>query len=309
MKLRLARTIILIMSLIFGNAVAVEYNGGFAGAFLRMGLGARAVAMGNSGVARPMDGFALYYNPASLAYQEHRSVAISYSFLPLDRQFHFVGITIPIKPSAGLSIGWIHAGVKNIEGRNSAGYIDEVYNVGEEALMLAFANAIHPKLSFGLNFKILRQQMVDLTASGIGFDFGVLYTPFAQLRVGLQFKDIGANYSWNTQKLFQDQGTTYREAFPQIVKFGVAVIPHRVFAFNGDLELSDQGARQAHFGVEYNYRELAFLRVGMNGHNPTFGAGLAYGFIRNLDTALDYCYVAGAEGEGASHIFAWQFKF
>ncbi len=63
MKLRLARTIILIMSLIFGNAVAVEYNGGFAGAFLRMGLGARAVAMGNSGVARPMDGFALYYNP------------------------------------------------------------------------------------------------------------------------------------------------------------------------------------------------------------------------------------------------------
>ncbi|MFH1214231.1 MAG: PorV/PorQ family protein [Candidatus Neomarinimicrobiota bacterium] len=284
-------------------------NAGYAGAFLRMGLGARATAMGNAGVALPVNGFGVYYNPAGLAFLKERHLALTYSFLSLDRQFHFVGISLPLKPTAGVGISWLHAGVKDIQGRTSTGMVDETYETGEDVFLLSFANAFHPKLSFGLNFKILRNQLLDIQATGLGFDVGVLYRPVSWLTAGLQFKDIGASYTWNTQELFEEEGSNYIERFTQFVKFGMALQVMPQLLFSGDVEVSDQNIYQAHFGAEYTHRNLAYLRAGMNNQNPTFGAGLAYGFLANTDTQLDYCLVVGIIGEGATHIFSWQFKF
>ena len=42
-------------------------NGGYAGAYLRLGLGARGMAMGNAQVASADQGFGFYYNPAGTA--------------------------------------------------------------------------------------------------------------------------------------------------------------------------------------------------------------------------------------------------
>lgn len=280
-----------------------------AGAFLRMGLGARAIAMGNSGVAEAQDGLALYYNPAAIPYQTQKHFVLSYRFLPFDRLFYFTGLTFPVRPTAGVGIGWLHAGVKNIEGRNSAGYIDEVYSTGEDALVLAFANAIHPRLSFGINFKILRQELVDLVATGVGFDCGILYLPHEQLRLGIQFQDIGAGYTWNTQKLFDKEGSNYRETFPQRLKLGIAFRPQKWLSCSSDLEFFTWDERRYHAGLEYNYHDLAYLRMGFDGSSLTCGGGLTYGFILGTDTQLDYCFAWGAAGEGPSHIFTWQIKF
>lgn len=284
-------------------------NAGYAGAFLRMGLGARSTAMGNAGVASASDGFGVYYNPAGLAFMKEKHVAFTYSFLSFDRQFHFAGFSVPLEPHAGVGVSWLHAGVKNIEGRTNTGQIDEIYKTGEDVFLLSFANAFHPKIAIGLNFKILRNQMLDISATGLGFDIGVLYRPFEWFATGLQLKDIGAGYTWNTQKLFGEEGSNYTEKFPQIVKLGLAIKPNQQLVFTGDVEVSDQKVWQTHCGVEYIYRNLAYLRIGMNNQAPTFGAGLAYGFLANTDTQLDYGLVIGVAGEGTTHIFSWQFKF
>ena len=284
-------------------------NAGYAGSFLRMGLGARATAMGNSGVALPIDGFGVYYNPAGLAFMEEKNVAVSYSFLSLDRQFHFAGLSVPLPPNAGVGVSWLHAGVKNIEGRTSTGQIDEIYKTGEDVVLLSFANAFHPKIALGLNFKILHNQLLDIQATGLGFDIGILFQPVEWLAAGLQLKDIGAGYTWNTRDLFDAEGSNYTEKFPQIIKLGLAVEPIQQLIFTGDVEVSNQNVWQTHFGAEYFWRNLAFLRFGMNNQSPTFGVGLAYGFLANIDTQLDYALIVGAVSEGTTHIFSWQFKF
>lgn len=302
----------LILILIFSTALLqgeTNDNAGYAGAFLRMGLGARSTAMGNSGVAFPSNGFGIYYNPAGLAYMDERNLALSYSFLSLDRQFHFIGLSVPLPPNAGVGVSWLHAGVKDIEGRNSIGQVDETYQTGENVVLISFANAFHPRISLGINFKILHNQMLDVSATGLGFDFGVLYQPLEWLTAGLQFKDIGAGYNWNTQDLFGEEGSSYKENFPQILKFGLAIKPIQELTFVGDVGVSDQNVWQTHCGAEYVYRNLAFLRIGMNQLSPTFGAGLAYGFIANMTTQLDYSFIIGAVGEGTTHIFSWQFQF
>ncbi|MFA7711423.1 MAG: PorV/PorQ family protein [Candidatus Neomarinimicrobiota bacterium] len=284
-------------------------NAGYAGAFLRMGLGARATAMGNSGVALPIDGFGVYYNPAGLAFMEEKNVAVSYSFLSLDRQFHFAGLSVPLPPNAGVGVSWLHAGVKNIEGRTSTGQIDEIYKTGEDVVLLSFANAFHPKIALGLNFKILHNQLLDIQATGLGFDIGILFQPVEWLAAGLQLKDIGAGYTWNTRDLFDAEGSNYTEKFPQIIKLGLAIKPIQQLIFTSDVEVSNQNVWQTHFGAEYFWRNLAFLRFGMNNQSPTFGVGLAYGFLANIDTQLDYALIVGAVSEGTTHIFSWQFKF
>ncbi len=300
---------IILISLICAAILKGASNAGYAGAFLRMGLGARASALGNSGVAFAEDGFGIYYNPAGLAFLDERHVALTYSFLSLDRQFHFAGYSMPLKPHAGLGVSWLHAGVNDIEGRTSTGQIDEVYQTGEDVFMASFANSILPQLSLGLNFKILHHQMLDIDATGVGFDFGVLYRPFDWLAAGIQFKDLLSGYTWNTQELFNEEGGNYTEQFLQVVKFGLAVRPVAQLAISGDVEVSEENAWQTHIGAEYLYRDLAYLRVGMNNASPTFGAGLAYGFLADIDTQLDYGLLLSVAGEGLTHIFSWQFKF
>jgi len=291
------------------TAAGQNHNAGFAGSYLRMGLGARAVAMGDAAVANPQDGFGVYYNPAGLPYLKNKHLSVTYSFLSLDRQSHFVGLAFPLKPTAGLGISWLHAGVKDIVGRTMTGMPDETYATGEDVFILSFANAFLPRLSFGLNFKILRNNLLDLQATGLGFDFSVLLQPLPRFSLGLQFKDIGASYTWNTQSLFDEEGANYKERFPQILKTGIAFRPNAQYLFEGDVEISDQKVYLVHFGGEYKYRDLVYCRAGMNNKNPTFGAGLTYGFLAHTDTQLDYCYVVGVVGEGATHIFSWQFKF
>ena len=64
-------TIVMII-LITGSALA-NNNARFAGSYLRMGLGARAISLGNTGVAENPDGFTMFYNPAALGFLEEKA--------------------------------------------------------------------------------------------------------------------------------------------------------------------------------------------------------------------------------------------
>lgn len=284
-------------------------NAGYAGSFLRMGLGARSLAMGNAGVADSENGFAAYYNPAGLSFLKDRHLSTTYYFLSLDRQLHYVGLAFPLKPSAGISIAWLHAGVTDIQGRTFTGVPDEIYDTGEDVFYLSFSNAFHRRIAVGLNFKILTHNMLGLTGSGLGFDVGILLKPFDRISLGILLKDIGAGYTWNTQDLFGDRGGNYTDTFPQILKIGLAYHDNSTFTFIGDVELSDKQDYRVHFGGEYLVGDILFLRMGMDNINPTFGAGLAYGFIKNIRTQIDYSALIGIVGEGNTHVFSWEFKF
>lgn len=302
--------ILLLMNVFIASAnPGTDPNAGYAGAFLRMGLGARAIGMGNAGAAVASDGFAPYYNPAGLPYLEKRHLAVTYYFLSLDRQFHYAGFSIPIKPTAGLSVVWTHAGVDNIQGRTFTGEADEVYETGEDVIYLSFANRFHPRFSVGLSFKIHSYNLLpELKGKGLGFDFGIMLKPIDQITVGLQFKDISSSYTWNTQEIFE-RGSNYTDRFPQCLKVGIALQQSKNLLFAGDFEVSDKERYKVYIGCEYMYKDIIFIRTGLNDISPTFGVGLFYSFFGDSDTHLDYSMSQGMVGEGITHIFSWEFLF
>ncbi len=90
-------------------------NTKYAGDFLRLGIGARGMALGEAYVAVADDGSAFYWNPAGAATMIRTEVSGMYAslFKGLVRHFH-VGITRPLYGAAAISINWVRLSVPNI---------------------------------------------------------------------------------------------------------------------------------------------------------------------------------------------------
>lgn len=297
------------MILVFAGglyAADAEYKGGFAGSFLRLGLGARNRAMGNAGVALKFSNSGFYYNPALTPFNDYKSFSTGYSFLSLDRKFNFIGFSLPLPPSASVSVNWIHAGVDDIQGRSFTGYPDETYSTGEDAVMLSFGNKMTEKFAIGFSFKYVRNSLLDISGTGVGFDAGLVYQIFDNLAIGAQVKDLTASYNWKTTDIFEQEGSNYLEKFPRVVKAGMA-FNTKDFIFIGDI-VNLEGDNYFHGGMEYNYQNIGSFRIGYDSNSLTFGFGLKYDFMWKTKTQMDYAFVAEKYGEGHSHVFTWNFK-
>ncbi|MGH8005340.1 MAG: PorV/PorQ family protein, partial [Limisphaerales bacterium] len=77
-------------------------DGGYAGAELRMGLGARAVALGEAFTAVADDGSASFFNPAGAAWIEKRMFSASYRVLEFDRRQGYLSLIVPLQKEAGI---------------------------------------------------------------------------------------------------------------------------------------------------------------------------------------------------------------
>lgn len=313
--------------LIMAQGVAAgNGDGGYAGAFLRMGIGARAKAMGDAFSAIPEDAFSGIYNPALLPHLPGRQAAVSFAFLPLDRKLDYVGYAQPLQPKrgddgerapmrAGFAVAWIHAGVDGIDGRDLAGNHTRDYSFSENAFYLSFALSPHEKFALGVSGKVLYSRMPDiqsdnsaLTSSGFGLDVGAYFTPFTDLHLGVVLRDNMSRYTWNTEKVWE-RGTSVTDKFPRVMRAAVAYrTPLRWLLVSGEVEESKEQNPRYHFGAEAALPQIGALRLGLDAGHLTFGLG--FGFkVLGTDMGLNYAYVAPDEAPGADHIFSWHFGF
>jgi hypothetical protein len=315
----LRKSIYVISIMLLSSLVNASENGGYAGAFLRMGLGARSIALGNTGVAGPVNAYSAFYNPALFGSMEGRMVGISYSFLALDRRYSYFSFCMKVPPGAGFSLGWIECGDDNLKSYNTIGEETGDINNSMDAFYFSFGRKFSERLSIGLSIKILLMYINDGTeefdyrANGVGFDLGVLFRISDNLHFGAQIKDLKSKLKANTSKIFEQGGTTI-DYFPGINKLGLFYqTPMEWIRMAYDFEWSDKDAYRNHLGVEALARKNLTLRMGYNYHASnqtlTFGAGMDFQFMNKLDTFIDYAFLPSIVDEGSSHIFSWQIMF
>jgi hypothetical protein len=289
-------------------------NGGYAGANLRIGLGARAIALGNTGAAVPLNAFSAYYNPAAFASSEKRMVALSYGFLSLDRHQGFISFSLRVPPAAGLSIAWIESGIGNIQSYNTIGEQTGEINHSNNTFLLSFGRKIFSRMSVGVTIKIMFEdindgtEQFDYSSRGVGFDFGWQYHVGENLTLGYQICDINSKLKANTEKIFELGGTTV-DRFPLIQKAGIYYrSPWPWLRIMNDLEWSNKGDIHNHLGMEAVRGKNLALRLGLNGSHPAFGAGMDFKIGAN-ESWLDYAFLPAVVDEGSSHYFSWQIIF
>ena len=79
-----------------GSASAAD--GGYAGSFLRIGIGPRAQALGDAYTSVAEGAFVGYYNPAAVAVLPSTQFMASFSLLSLDRKFYALHFAQPLRP-------------------------------------------------------------------------------------------------------------------------------------------------------------------------------------------------------------------
>ena len=320
--------------LVPGTARATRY----AGEFLRIGVGARALGMGSAFVGLADDGTAAYWNPAGLATLSQRQVtAMHAEQFGSIVQYDFLSYVMPVgaagKPRQALSVSLVRLGVSDIpdtrglqiidqNGNGKFDYPEDLLVVDESrfvfdsdndaALLFSYARDIRPGLSLGGNFKYIRQWLGDsLRSNGFGLDLGLLY-------VGKSFSMGATLRDATTTRILWNTGTG--EFIAPSLRLGAAKTRgfrdrrHLVTAaLDVQVGFSDERlSSQAHLGgvtfefhpgLEYWYDRRLALRAGFEAQNFTAGAGLRYHRL-----GLDYAFLDHRDLD-ASHRVSGSYSF
>src|SRR5437867_8327076 len=82
-------------------ALGEQRVGTSSGSFLRIGVGARATALGESFVAVANDPSAIYWNPAGLASLQRQELLLSHVDWPADIHFDHLSYVMPVRKLGG----------------------------------------------------------------------------------------------------------------------------------------------------------------------------------------------------------------
>ena len=293
----------------FAPASIFAQTGGDAGAFLRLGMGTRALGMGSAFTGVANDGSSVYWNPAGLGFGEPgRRFNIMSRRMPLDRNQTAMSFSMGLKPGGGIGFTWIRFGVDNIDARDLNGQPQGTISDSENALLFSFSPKIHEKVSIGVSMKVLLYRLAGQSAKGFGGDIGILVQLMEPLTLGLMFRDMGTRISWNTSGLFR-QNVRREESYPRSLTLGAGYrLWDRRILLSADLETVQRVGSKFRIGTEVDIVKGLHLRTGLN--HGQFAAGLGFATsIKSIQQRFHYVFLTDRIGLNETHVFEWEIGF
>ena len=274
-KAVIAGTLILISSL----ACYASDAGTTAANFLKIGVGARATAMGGAFTAIVDDGTALYWNPAGLARIEDLGISAMYNMHfqevtqgYLSGAFPFLGGTV------GLGVNYIDMG--QIEGRDEEGNPTDLFGASDTHISLGYARKLSSRLMLGVSAGILQEIIAEDTKNALLANGGLLFMPSSSLSLGLAVQNIGSSLG--------------EDPLPFTWRTGVAYSWNSL-TIGADAVKATDNEMQLCAGLEWWIGSMIALRGGYTTGQDT-GSGISCGLGLNIRTIdLDYAYVPYGE--------------
>jgi hypothetical protein len=302
---------------VLGQMQSSSSVGGSAGAPMRMGFGARGMAMGNAMTAVISGDLQSYYNPAIVPFESVPTAIASYGVLSLDRRLNYLSYTKNLKPNAGFSLSMINSGVGNIDGRDRDGIHTGTYSTSENAFFLSFGLHPNSNFAFGVTAKILYYSLFDeMKSTTAGIDIGVIYLLSQEVTVGAVVQDINAKYKWDSSKLYGQLGNSSSDYFPLRKRIGVSWMPQDFpIIVSGEFE-SIGSALYLRTGSEIKVYDGVYIRGGIDqiAMNADLPAKPAIGIslqtrVANWTPSFDYAYIFEPYSPSGIHILSLALRF
>lgn len=316
-------------------ALPLQAQNGTAGAFTRMGFGARGQGMGNAMTTVNNGTISTYYNPALSAFQDGHVLQGSYGFLALDRKFNQISYTQMIRiynkeakiyaeepgvqSISGVSVSWINAGDANIQGRDSDGFRTDLLSVFENQFAVNFGTRFSDRFAVGFNAKFYYSGLYDgVTSSGFGVDVGLLYTLSPSLRIGLVAQELLTKYKWDTSELYGAQnGNSTEDPFARIYRLGVGyTLPDNYGIAAVDIEAIED-IFLARVGLEVPIVQNIWLRAGVEridfsdagiDPRPSFGFSISQP-IAQMQPVIHYAFILEPVAPTPTHVLSFALQF
>lgn len=292
---------ILVAALAAAHVAGAADAGSSAAAFLKIGVGARAVGMGEAQAAAAEGPEALYWNPAGLAVDSRRAVSFTHNEWLDDVRYEYLGISYPLfnLGTVGFSAGRV--GMGKLVGRDEEGNYTGDFGASDMALSLGYGRRFFNFLAVGAAAEYISSKIEDESASAFAGSLGVVADlPLPGLAVGVSASNIGGELK------FIDEG----DPLPLAVRGGVAyMLPfggetnELMVAVDG-VKFNDRDDVMVNTGVEYWFMKTIAARAGYKGNYDqdglTGGLGFRYSPAANLGLLADYAY-ADMGVFGATH--------
>jgi len=270
---------------------------------LKIGIGARAIGMGEAYVAQADDVSSLYWNPAGLALMQERQASFMYDQMYQDLKFQNVNVGIPVENGAfGASLSYLSYG--DIQGYSESGSVTGSQSASNAVGTLGGA-WLGNQWSAGANIKGIQEKLADEKASGAAFDLGanaIYPKPLlgGTLRFGAAVRNLGPGIKFEQQS----------DPLPSDWKLGVAAVQmmNRKLNWSMDYTKPKEDSGYVSTGFECWLVPFIAVRAGyVNSKNE--GSGMRAGIgLRIKGVSFDYAY-AGQGELGASHRYELSFRF
>lgn len=271
--------------------------------FLKIGVGGRAIGMGESFIAIANDATALYWNPAGLVQFEEHQFVFSHTDWVADIKHEFAGYVHHFSDvsAIGISFTSLHMDDMKVTTELMPFGTGEYFSFGNVAVGLSYAHKFTEQFSFGFSVKYARETLDKLYMDGFLVDLGTYYwTGLGTSRFSVAVTNFGGNMAPKGEvTLLNGNKITEFQSYspPTMFRIGFAVEP--VYTESHKLTTSIQinhpndNSENLALGMEYNWQNFFFLRGGyklnVDEQRFAFGAGIKTP-ISFAKLSFDYAY-------------------
>lgn len=292
---------------VFTSSVNAGDSAGQAGTtsanYLKIGVGARAAALGGAYVALSDDATAGYWNPAGLSQVSCTELIFMHNSWYDDINVEYLGAALPASEIVTFGLGFSYLDYGSFEGYDIDDNPTGEYSANAMVASASASFRLSDNIALGATGKLLTEKLESSSANGLALDLGLHYRT-QYVSVGLNYMNIGSGLKYED------------ETFPLPTRLAAGAALHFFddrLRLATDIENPNDGSMSLHQGVEYCYENTVFLRSGyahrfenVSGGSDT---GLTLGFgIRHSIGSVDYSYLPDAD-LGDIHKISFRLSF
>lgn len=303
--------------------VSSVYAGGAGtttGTFLKIGVGARNIGMGETGSISE-DVNSIYWNPAGIASLKEKEISLMHAVWFQEINYEHLAFAVPVgKGTIGAAVNYLS--MSPMDKYDNAGNIvadDKTFTPSDLAVTLSYGRTfslsdIHNlPLNIGLNLKYISSAIEKEKATAFAADVGSqIKLKDGKLKFGLAVQNIGSGMN------FQVSSNSPTDPLPLNIKLGSAytslIGKSNSLLFAVDVNLPTDNEARANFGIEFIQKfsvvqiaPRAGYRTNTKGLDGLSGLTAGIGF--NIKSYyLDYAFVPYGQ-LGDTHRVSFSLKF
>ncbi len=251
-------------------------SGTTAANFLKLGVGARAAALGDAFTVIVDDSTSLYWNPAGLAKMEKGQLSATNNVWFAGINQGYLGIGFPLGGTGVAAGGVNYVDMGDFDGRDEVGNPTGTFAASALNYQLGYANRLGEKLSWGVSVGGIQDTIADDSKSTYAANLGLIYKSSESLSLGLAVQNVG--------------GELGGDPLPFVAKIGMAYTWQSLLLA---LDIAKPTDNDLYYGagIEWWIMDGIALRAGYK-TNQDVGEGLNAGLGFNKGKIrFDYAYV------------------
>ena len=279
--------------------------------WLKIDNGVRGISMGGAQVASGRGLSGVYYNPSSIAFIKSSETFYSKSMYLAGITHNTLGYGTKLSPTDYFAVHlfYLDSGEMEVTTESSPDGTKEFFSVTNLSLRLAYGKQLTDRLRVGGALKYIREDIFTAYMQSFVFDLGSNFnTGIYDIILGMSVSNFGPEVQFHGSGLeILVADTTARDGMlskitkkfsvPLIFRLGIQkdLIGSEVDSVNR-LTISMDGINPIDYtvyggvGLEYSWRNIAFVRGGTRLYHDTAGLSLGGGLKWSM-FEVDYAYV------------------